>query len=80
MNACESSNVLLTMVALTLISLFLMPPRTQYLQLLITEVASYALLAVAFDICTTFTGLLSLATALYFGLGSYFFVFSACNC
>jgi branched-chain amino acid transport system permease protein len=70
------ANVLLTMVALTLISLFLIPPRTQYLQLLIAEVASYALLAVAFDICMGFTGLLSLATALYFGLGSYFFVFS----
>jgi branched-chain amino acid transport system permease protein len=69
------SNVLLVMVAAVLAILFAMPPDTQYLQLLITEIASYALLAIAFDVCMGFTGLLSLATALYFGLGAYFFVF-----
>jgi branched-chain amino acid transport system permease protein len=69
-------NALLLLVATVLFVLFLIPPSTQYMQLLITEIAGYGLLAVAFDVCFGFTGLLSLATALYFGLGAYFFVFS----
>jgi branched-chain amino acid transport system permease protein len=65
----------LALVAAVLAVLFALPPTTNYLQLLISEIVSYALLAVAFDVCLGFTGLLSLATALYFGLGAYFFVF-----
>jgi branched-chain amino acid transport system permease protein len=68
-------NILLVVVAVVLAVLFAIPPDTLYVQLLITEIASYALLAIAFDVCMGFTGLLSLATALYFGLGAYFFVF-----
>lgn len=70
------ANWFMALVAVVLVGLFLAPPNTQYLQLLITEIAGYALLAIAFDICMGFTGLLSLATALYFGLGAYFFVLS----
>ena len=62
-------NILLVVVAVALAVLFAIPPDTLYVQLLITEIASYALLAIAFDVCMGFTGLLSLATALYFGLG-----------
>jgi branched-chain amino acid transport system permease protein len=67
-------NLFLVIVAAVLAILLMLPPPTQYLQLLITEIAGYALLAVAFDVCMGFTGLLSLAVALYFGLGAYFFV------
>lgn len=69
-------NILLILMAAVLALLFALPPSTAYLQLLITEIVGYALLAVAFDVCLGFTGLLSLATALYFGLGAYFFAFS----
>jgi branched-chain amino acid transport system permease protein len=69
-------NLVLAIVAAVLALLFALPPSTEYLQLLITDIVRCALLAVAFDVCLGFTGLLSLATALYFGLGAYFFVLS----
>jgi branched-chain amino acid transport system permease protein len=69
------ANALLLVIAAALSLLFLIPPSTHYMQLVITEIVGYALVAIAFDLCFGFTGLLSLATALYFGLGAYFFVF-----
>jgi branched-chain amino acid transport system permease protein len=71
-----AAKVLLLVIAAVLFFLVLIPPSTQYVQLLISEIVGYGLLAIAFDVCFGFTGLLSLATALYFGLGAYFFVFS----
>ena len=64
----------LVVIAAALFLLLLLPPETYYVQLFISEGAMYALLALSFDICMGFAGLLSLATALYFGLGAYFFV------
>jgi branched-chain amino acid transport system permease protein len=67
-------NLVLAILAAVLALLFVLPPSTAYLQLLVTEIVSYALLAVAFDVCLGFAGLLNLATALFFGLGAYLFV------
>jgi branched-chain amino acid transport system permease protein len=70
-------NAYLALVASGLLALLLLPPNNNYVQLLITEIGMYALLALAFDVSMGFTGMLSLATALYFGLGAYFFVYGS---
>lgn len=66
----------LVIVAVVLVGLAAMPPASNYWQLLITQVGQFGLLAIAFDICLGFTGMLSLATALFYGLGAYFFAYA----
>jgi len=66
----------LVVVAIVLAGLLAMPPASNYWQLLITQIGLFGLLAIAFDICLGFAGMLSLATALYYGLGAYFFAYA----
>jgi branched-chain amino acid transport system permease protein len=51
--------------------LTIVPPASSYSQLYVTDLALYALLAVAFDVTFGFGGMLSLAQALFFGVSSY---------
>ena len=53
------------------VALAFIPPASAYLQLYVSDLALYALLAVSFDITFGFGGMLSLAQALFFGLSSY---------
>jgi branched-chain amino acid transport system permease protein len=68
--------IYLGLVAATLVALAIVPPHSNYLQLLITQIGLNALLAISFDICLGFTGMLSLATALYYGIGAYVFAYA----
>lgn len=68
--------IYLALVAAALAVLLVIPPDSNYLQLLITQIGLNALLAISFDVCLGFTGMLSLATALYYGLGAYAFAYA----
>jgi len=68
--------VYLALVAAALAALFVARPDSSYLQLLVTQIALNALLAISFDICLGYAGMLSLATALYYGLGAYAFAYA----
>lgn len=66
----------LVIVGAALAGLVALPPESNYWQLLLTQIGQFGLLAIAFDICLGFTGMLSLATALFYGLGAYFFAYA----
>ncbi|MFO1188169.1 MAG: branched-chain amino acid ABC transporter permease [Alphaproteobacteria bacterium] len=66
----------LVIVAVVVAGFAAMPPASNYWQLLITQIGMFGLLAIAFDICLGFAGMLSLATALFYGLGAYGFAYA----
>ena len=51
------------------------PSSETYWRLLICQIGSSALLAISFDICLGFAGLLTMATALFSGLGAFIFAY-----
>jgi branched-chain amino acid transport system permease protein len=67
-------HIVVVMSGLALLALF--PSSETYWRLLICQIASSALLAISFDICLGFTGMLTMATALFFGLGAFFFSYA----
>jgi branched-chain amino acid transport system permease protein len=67
-------HIVLVVIALVLLVVF--PSSETYWRLLVCQIASSALLAISFDICLGFTGMLTMATALFFGLGAFVFSYA----
>lgn len=63
-------------VLIALAGLCLFPPAQTYWRLLTVQIALSALLAISFDVCLGFTGMLTMGTALFFGLGAFFFSYA----
>jgi branched-chain amino acid transport system permease protein len=67
----KRSHVIVVSIVLALLVVF--PSANTYWRLLTIQIALSALLAISFDVCLGFTGMLTMGTALYFGLGAFVF-------
>jgi branched-chain amino acid transport system permease protein len=64
--------IVLAVVAMALI----VQPTSSYYRLLFAQIAISALLAISFDVCLGFAGMLTMGTATFFGLGAYVFYYA----
>jgi branched-chain amino acid transport system permease protein len=66
----------LVIVAAMVLFALVFLPSASYFRLLFAQIAISALLAIAFDVCLGFGGMLTMATALFFGLAAYCFSYA----
>ncbi len=66
--------IVLVLAVLALVALF--PSSETYWRQLISQIGASALLAVSFDVSLGFTGMLTMGTALFFGLGAFVFAYA----
>jgi branched-chain amino acid transport system permease protein len=69
-------NCHLFVVAAMLLLAWIFLPSGSYFRLLFAQIAISALLAIAFDVCLGFGGMLTMATSLFFGLAAYCFSYA----